>query len=160
MTTRRAILSGAALLAAAPLVTTAVRRVEAAAGDKLEMYVFRGTQGIKGPDGKPHDTVVPANFVVHAGVPMTVTAVNYDEGAHTITCPELNLDATIKGGHENADQTVTPVTSTFTFTAAKKGTYRWYCKLPCDAGHGYWAMGAGFGGPGKEGFMSGDIIVL
>jgi len=131
----------------------------AAAGQSMTIYIFGGSQKIMGPDGKPHDTVVPANFVVKAGTPVTVTVINYDEGPHSITAPDLKLDATIKGGHEVGTK-VEPVSTTFTFTPTKKGNFRWYCKLPCDAKHNYWAMSQGFGGPGQEGYMAGEIVVL
>jgi hypothetical protein len=45
-------------------------------------------------------------------------------------------------------------------TPAKKGIYRWFCSLPCDMPQGMWAMGRGYGGPSKEGFMAGNIVVI
>jgi plastocyanin len=132
-----------------------------ASTQQLTLYVFSGKFKIKGPDGKAHDTIVPSNFVVKAGVRVKVTVINYDEAQHSITAPGLKLDLLIKGGKENkATGVVTPVTSTFTFTANKKGVYRWYCKIPCDHKANLWAMGPGFGGPGKEGFMAGYIVVI
>jgi plastocyanin len=132
-----------------------------ASAQQLTLYVFSGKFKIKGPDGRAHDTIVPSNFVVKAGVPVKVTVINYDEAQHSITAPGLKLDLLIQGGKENkATGVVTPVTSTFTFTASKKGVYRWYCKIPCDHKANLWAMGPGFGGPGKEGFMAGYIVVI
>lgn len=127
---------------------------------KITMYVFGGSQKIVGPDGNPHDTTVPASVVLKAGEPVELTVINYDEGPHTITAPDMNLDLVVKPGIEHADKTVTPVSTTFTFTPSKKGNFRWYCKLPCDAGHGYWAMSQGFGGPDKEGYMAGEFVVI
>jgi plastocyanin len=132
---------------------------EAATGQKVTMYVFRGKEKIMGPDGKSHDAIVPSDIVTKAGEPVTVTVVDYDESPHSITCPELGLDQTIKAGKQ-VGQEVQPVSTTFTFTANKPGVYRWHCKYPCDMGAKMWAMGAGYGGPDKEGFMSGRIIVL
>src|SRR5579872_3073801 len=45
----------------------------------------------------------------------------------------------------------TPWTTTASFTASKKGTFRWYCALACDAGGHAWAMEQGYakGRPGK-----------
>jgi plastocyanin len=127
---------------------------------QLTMYIFRGVTHIKGPDGKSHDTVVPSNFVVKAGTTVQVKVINNDEASHSITAPALGLDQTIKPGKETGPEQVTPVTSTFTFTAKKKGVYRWYCKVPCDHKANLWAMGPGYSGPSKEGFMAGFIVVI
>lgn len=159
---------GVAAIAAAALTVPALVPAHAGAQtttvaqqtQHVTMYIFGGKQKLMGPDGNPHDTTVPVNFVVKAGVPVVVTVVNYDEGPHTITAPDLKLDAVIKGGHELKDGTVEPVATTFSFTPTKKGNFRWYCKLPCDAGHGYWAMTTGYAGPDKEGFMAGEIVVI
>ncbi len=129
------------------------------AEQSITMYVFRGVQGILGPDGKGHDTIVPTNFVVKAGIPVNLEIINYDEGAHTITCKSLGLDIQIKGGHE-VGNTVQPVTTKASFTPSKKGTFRWYCALTCDAGGHGWAMEQGYAGPGKEGYMAGFIVVM
>jgi heme/copper-type cytochrome/quinol oxidase subunit 2 len=131
----------------------------AADSQSLIIYVFGGKEGIKGPDGNPHDTVVPSSFVIKAGQPVNVTVINYDESPHSITSSELGINLMIKPGKEVGD-TVQPVTTTFTFTAQKPGVYRWSCVIPCDKGHGMWAMGEGYGGPGKEGFMAGNIVVV
>jgi hypothetical protein len=130
-----------------------------AAGQEVTMYVFRGAQGILGPDGKGHDAIVPPNFVVKAGVPVHLTIINYDEGAHTITSKELGLNILIKPGREVGDS-VEPVTTVASFTPSRKGTFRWYCATECDAGGHGWAMERGYAGPGKEGYMAGFIVVL
>jgi plastocyanin len=132
----------------------------AADSTQITIYVFSGGEKIMGPDGKPHDTVVPSNFVVKAGQPVTITAYNYDESPHSITSADLKLNFTIKPGVVGKDGKIEPTTSTITFTPADKGVYRWYCVFPCDKGHGMWAMGQGYSGPGKEGFMAGFIIVV
>jgi plastocyanin len=150
--------------------------VAAQAPQHVFLYVFRGhingERGVPGPDGKGHDVFVPSTFAVKAGVPVVVTVVNYDEGAHSIVAAGLGLNVVIKPGiepkeaagkestAEDIGEGVQPVTTTFTFTPAHKGVYRWYCGVPCDAGQNYWAMGQGYGGPGKEGFMAGYIVVL
>jgi plastocyanin len=143
----------------ATIVGIAVPKPAAADSQALTIYVFGGSEGIMGPDGKPHDTVVPSSFVVKAGQPVSVTVINYDESPHSITSSALGIDLQVKPGKE-VGKTVQPVTSTFTFTAQKPGVYRWYCVIPCDKGHGMWAMGDGYGGPGKEGFMAGNIVVV
>ncbi len=78
-----------------------------------------------GPHGKSHDTIVPSDFVVKAGVPVKLTMINHDEAAHSNTAPGFGVDLEIKGGKENkATGNVTPVTTTFTFTAKKTGVFR------------------------------------
>lgn len=141
---------------ASPFGRTAV--ATAAPAQKVTVYIFRGKTGVLGPDMKGHDAFVPPNFVVQAGVPITVDFINYDEGAHTLTAPKAKLDIQIKGGKEVGND-VQPVTTTATFTLAK-GTYRWYCALTCDAGGHGWAMEQGYAGPSKEGYMAGFIVAM
>jgi len=148
-------LIGAALALAVTLSLPA-RAFAAPATQNVTIYIFGDFSKIAvGPDGKTHDTVVPSGFVVKADVPVTVTVINND----SITAPGLKLDALIKSGREEGDKVI-PVTTTFTFTPHKRGSYRWHCRIPCDSTYGYWAMGMGYGGPGKEGFMSGQIVVI
>ncbi|MPV66884.1 hypothetical protein [Burkholderia sp. BE17] len=126
----------------------------------ITVYVLRGEQAPKGPDGHGHDMIVPANVVLKAGQPVDLTIVNYDEGAHTITAEKMNLNVMIAPGHEHADQTVTPVTTHYSFTPAKKGVFRWHCLTPCDKGGHYWAMSKGDGGDDQVGYMAGYFIVM
>jgi hypothetical protein len=156
---RREALAAVAGGLGAALAVGPLSRASAAAQQQMTLYVFRGVQGILGPDGKGHDAIVPPNFVVKAGVPVQLTIINYDEGAHTITCKDLGLDIQIKGGKE-VGKNVEPVTTMASFTPAKKGTFRWYCALACDAGQHGWAMEQGYAGPGKEGYMAGFIVVM
>lgn len=144
---------------AATLGAAAAPEIAAAAGQSLEATMYGSHLGIKGPDGKPHDVMIPTNFVIKAGVPVTMTVTNYDEGPHTITATEMGLNAQIKPGNEVSKGKILPVKTTFTFTAQKKGVYRWYCALPCDEGHGAWDMTTGYAGPDKEGFMAGFFVV-
>ncbi|HLY21319.1 MAG TPA: hypothetical protein VKT83_02520 [bacterium] len=156
---REALAVAASGLAGAALMAGPFARMAAAQTQKVTVYVFRGKTGILGPDGKGHDAFVPPNFVVKAGVPVTVDFINYDEGAHTLTAPKAKLNIQIKGGKEVGSD-VEPVTTTATFTIAQKGTYRWYCALTCDAGGHGWAMEQGYAGPGKEGYMAGFIVAM
>ncbi|HZR92431.1 MAG TPA: hypothetical protein VFA44_08505 [Gaiellaceae bacterium] len=164
-----AALAGAGALAGVTSAGTA-KHGRAAAAQQLTIYVFRGKEKIPGaPDGKGHDTIVPSTFAVKVGVPVQVTVINYDEGAHTITAPALGLNAQIKpgtkfttapagaGATELLNQVVPRVTH-FTFTVKKAGVYRWYCALPCDAGGKGWATTAGSTGPDRLGFMAGYIV--
>ncbi len=85
-------------------------------------------QAVKGPDGKYHDAVIPANFSIHAGDMVTVTVYNYDDMPHTWTAPMFNANAIVPSGSEDA-----PSKTTFTFTApSKPGQYQWWCAVPCD----------------------------
>lgn len=152
-----ALIAAFALLAVSMLAMPTTGRT---ADAPYTFYIFSGGEKIMGPDSKPHDTVVPANFVVHAGQKVTLTAINYDESPHSITSPGAKVDFTMKAGVVGKDGKITPTTTTYTFTAPAKGVYRWYCKFPCDKGHGMWAMGQGYSGPGKEGFMAGFIVVV
>ncbi len=156
---REALAVAAGGLAGAALAAGPFARMAAAQGQKVTIYIFRGKQGILGPDGKGHDAFVPPNFVVKAGVPVTVDFINYDEGAHSLTAPKANLNILIKGGKQVGDN-VEPVTTTATFTIAQKGTYRWYCAIACDAGGHGWAMEQGYAGPSKEGYMAGFIVAM
>lgn len=130
-------------------------------GQTMTIYVLRGEPyGVVGPDHKHHDTIAPANLVLRQGVPVTLTIINYDEGAHTITAPDLGLNIQIQPGQQQSNDTVKPVTTTYRFTPTKTGDFRWYCTLPCDKGGGYWAMTSGYDGPDQDGFMAGYFIVI
>ena len=126
---------------------------------QLTAAMYGSKLGIKGADGQPHDILIPTNFVVKAGVPVTLTVVNYDERPHNIFQPDLGLNLVMKGGIEQPDKSVKPVTTDLHFTATKKGVYRWYCTLPCDEKHGAWDMKTSANGPDQDGFMAGYIVV-
>ena len=152
------------------LATASQAGSAATAVQQLTIYVFRSRQAIPGaPDGKNHDTVVPATFAVKVGTPVEVTVVNYDEMPHTITAPSLGLNAITTPGKafttapQGAGATellnkVTPGVTHFTFTVRTAGMYRWHCVLPCDDYAGNWAMGTSASGPGQLGFMAGYIV--
>lgn len=151
-------------------VASPARHARAAAAQQLTLYIFRGKESIPGAaDAKGHDTMVPSTFGVKVGVPVHVTVINYDEGTHTITAPDLGLNQLIKAGTEfttapkGAGATeilneVVPGITHFTFTVKKAGVYRWNCSLPCDAGAQGWAMTSDKNGPGQNGFMAGYIV--
>lgn len=122
---------------------------------EITSYVFSDDDNvIQGPDGQGHDVFVPANFVVTAGTTVELKVINYDDMQHTITAPDLNLNLIVKPGEDNGSD-VTPVTSEFSLTLTKPGTYRWYCDAKCDP----WSMSDGYSGKGQEGFMAGFIVV-
>jgi plastocyanin len=115
---------------------------------------------MSGVDKDMHDAILPSSWVVKQGQLFTVNVINYDGGPHTITSPELGIDFQIKAGIE--DQTtkvVTPVTSTFTFTATKTGDFHWYCNLPCDGPTHLGMEVTGNNGKGYDSIMAGEIVV-
>jgi membrane fusion protein, multidrug efflux system len=113
-------------------------------------------KGFLGPDGRGHDMFTPSNLTVKAGQPVHVRFINYDEGQHTFTIPELGVNQLIK---EHVDDN-TPSTTDFTFTFTKAGTYRYYCAVPCDGGQGGWAMKTDASGkPDQTGYMAGLVTV-
>jgi hypothetical protein len=121
------------------------------------MIIVGHTLGQKGSDGLTHDTTYGANFSVPKGSKVTVTLYNFDEGPHTITNKALGLNVKIPGA-TNEEQGI-PSKTIFHFTAKKVGKFRWFCKLPCDAGQGYWAMAVTKKGIGRDGYMAGYITV-
>jgi plastocyanin len=121
------------------------------------MIIVGHALGQKAPDGLQHDTTYGANFSVKKGQRITVTVYNFDEGPHTITASGLKLNIKIPGAL-NEEKGI-PSKTTFSFTATTVGKFRWFCKLPCDAGQGYWAMGRSKAGPGRDGYMAGYITV-
>lgn len=125
-------------------------------GVHFGMIVEGHSGGVLGSDNKTHDTMMPENFTVYVGQTVTITVQNFDEGPHTITNAALGIDFQIPG----RTAVGVPSSTTFTFTPTKTGTYFWYCRLPCDAGQGGWAMLAYNGNPVRAGWMGGYITVL
>ena len=144
----------------------------AGTAQRVTLNVFRGESGIKGPDGRNHDTFVPAGFVVKAGVPVHLVVINHDEGPHTISPDDMKAGfgpfLVKPGDTEGTD--VRATTSTFDFTPPKPGVFRWHCAVTCDGGGNGWAMGHAVvqqggkvrvaGQPGEDGFMAGYIVVM
>lgn len=129
-------------------------------GESVSMEILNGERAKKlghlGPDGLGHDMYLPSDVTVKVGDKVTVTVTNYDEGAHTFTAPELGVNAEIKPAI-NADKGI-PSKTTFTFTVAKAGKFRWYCALPCDGKQKGWAMTPGKSGPDQEKYMAGYVV--
>jgi plastocyanin len=113
--------------------------------------------GILAPDGQGHDTFVPAAFTAKAGQTYTIKVYNYDEGPHSFTINGL-VNKTIAPFVSETQPSLT----TFTVTFPKTGVYRFYCKFPCDAKHGGWAMTKDRAGNGlsQDGFMAGYVNVI
>jgi len=125
------------------------------------VYVLAGGSGLgfTGPDKAHHDTVVPSSFVLRKGVPVTFTVINLDDMSHSITAPGLGVNIIVRPGIDRKNGAIAPSTTTYTFTPAKAGEFRWYCIFPCDMPT-HWAMSASYGGPDRDGFMAGVIRVL
>jgi uncharacterized cupredoxin-like copper-binding protein len=100
--------------------------------------------GKKGPDGKWHDAFLPANFTVHKGARVVVTVLNYDDMPHSFDAPGLHVNAIIMMAMHGK-----PSRTTFTFTAARKGSFAWHCDPSCDP----WSMA-------HWGFMKGRVKVV
>lgn len=135
MSRQRTLLVGAAPavgLAAAVAVVAALAlgagqaRATAARADVQKVTItIRGTNGgdVKGP--------IAGTFAIRPTVAVRLTIVNYTHEFHTFTIPGLGVSAMIRpaAGHS-------PRTTTVTFTAARFGTFAWYCVL-CERGvHG------------------------
>lgn len=124
------------------------------------LYVLPGGMGFMGPGNRHHDTIAPSSFVLKAGVPVTFTVINFDDGGHTITATGLGVNMIIKPGTDEADGSIKPAVTTYTFTPDKKGQFHWFCAQTCD-GPDHWAMSVAPNGlPGRDGYMGGWISVL
>lgn len=128
----------------------------------IQMDVLGGKLSTKysilGPDGQGHDTFVPAEFTAKAGQTYTIKVYNYDEGPHSFTVDTLGISKTIAPYVSETQPSLT----TFTVTFPKTGVFRFYCKFPCDAKHGGWAMSKDRSshGPDQDGYMAGYVNVI
>lgn len=147
--------AGSVLLLSNPSIT-----FSADLAQHITVYVLRGGQSPKGPDGHGHDMILPANYALKVGEPVELTIINYDEGPHTMTSETMGVDIQIAAGLEQADGSVKPVTTHVTITPKQKGTFRWHCLTPCDKGGHYWAMSNSYDGMGKDGYMAGYFVVM
>ena len=138
------LLAVAAIAALAAAATGTASAKVAKRGSSLTIVVKSDDEHAKkGPDGKWHDAFLPAYPVVTAGQPTRITFVNYDNGAHSMIAPGLNLNVRIPAAKGS-----TPGRITITLKAAKPGRYDWWCGSPCDP----WAMT-------HNGYMRGSIVV-
>ena len=109
-----------------------------------------------GPDGKTHDTFFTTDSTnVKVGDKVTIVVQNFDDMPHGMFFDGLGISQLINAGPGDDKAT----TTTFSFTATKAGTFRWYCPMPCDTDQGQWAMKADMSGKDKLGFMAGTITV-
>jgi FtsP/CotA-like multicopper oxidase with cupredoxin domain len=118
----------------------------AAPVDHVTIYVFRKKSLLPGaPGGAYHDEMVPSTWAVRVGVWTEVTMINYDDGPHSLTIPQLGLDEIAQGGTkittpfagETQWETLNlavPTVTTFVFRVSAAGLYAWHCEIPCDGG--------------------------
>jgi plastocyanin len=109
-----------------------------------------------GPDGKTHDTFFTTDSTnLKVGDKVTIVVENFDDMPHGMVFDGLGINQLVKAGPGDDKST----TTTFSFTATKAGTFRWYCPMPCDTDQAQWAMHADSTGTDKMGFMAGAITV-
>ena len=127
------------------------------AADVIHYKVVGADDGVKGPDGKLHDTFRALDATtVKLGDTVTIEVANYDDAAHGMSFPELGINKMIPPGKDGQ-----PSITRFTFTAAKAGTFRWFCPIPCDGDADMWAMTPDAAGRGldQDQYMAGYITV-
>ena len=124
-------------------------------GVTINYKVVGSDDGNPGPDGVKHDTFNTSDSTtIKAGQTVTLTFDNTDDMPHSYTLPELGINVMVPGAKDGADGK-----ATYTFTANKIGTFRWFCAIPCDGDNNGWAMTASSKGSGQDGFMAGYLTV-
>lgn len=148
---RRGMLGGMVGVSALALAACGTAATTGAAAPTDTQQVTMTVMGsVKlGSDGKLHDAFTPADFTVVQNRPVQVTVYSYDNAPHSVTAPELKLNAIVAPSAKQGVPTVT----TFTFTPTTTGRFLWDCDLPCDGDANGWAMV-------NPGFMSGYITVV
>ncbi|MDE3075103.1 MAG: cupredoxin domain-containing protein [Chloroflexota bacterium] len=141
---------------ASPSVASQSAQGPAASAANLAIKIFGSDnkEAAVGPDGKRHDSYVPSNLSLKAGVPVTIQLQNMDEMMHSFTVPELGINQMVPGGKDDA-----PGVGTLTFTPTKTGTFHFLCTVPCDEHNNGWAMTPSDHGPAQDGFMAGHLTV-
>lgn len=121
----------------------------------INYKVVGSDDGDVGPDGNKHDTFkTPDPTTIKLGQKVTLNFTNTDDMPHSYTLPELGINVMVPGAKDGKD-----ATTSYTFTANKAGTFRWFCAIPCDNDNAGWAMKAGAKGTGQDSFMAGYITV-
>lgn len=144
-----------AALAAGFVAATALGASAAAAATQANaptktIYIYADAAGLPAADHKHHDAFFPADFVLKAGQKVTLVFVNNDDAPHSFTAPGLHVNVVIKAGKDQkGSDAITPTTTTYTFTPAKAGEFRWHCMMPCDP----YSMN-------RTGFMAGYVKVI
>jgi len=145
---------GAVLSGAIPL------RAVAGAPTALTLHVYSGrSHGQVGPDHMKHDSFVPASFTIAANTPVRITVINECPAPHSMTCAAIPIDQEIPPARAGKNGALVPSVTAFTINV-RAGTFRWYCKEPCDMAGNMWAMSPGDTGRGQEGYMAGHITAV
>ena len=129
----------------------------AAQSDVTINYKVVGSEdGDVGPDGNKHDTFKTLDpTTLKVGQVVTLNFTNTDGMPHSYTLPDLGINVTVPGTMNGMTGS-----ATYTFTASKAGTFRWFCAIPCDSDQSGWAMTMTPGsGMGQDGFMAGSLTV-
>lgn len=125
----------------------------------ITLNVYPKAITMKGVDSAMHDAILPSSWVVKEGQKFSVTVINYDDGQHSITSPDLGLNFVIAAGKKDATGKITPTVSTTTFIATKTGAFHWYCAFPCDGPSHLGMTMNGNDGRGYDEIMAGTILV-
>lgn len=124
-------------------------------GVTINYKVVGAEDGDVGPDGKKHDTFKTLDSTtIQLGQAVTLNFTNTDKMPHSYTLPELGINVTVPGAKNGKDGS-----ASYTFTADRAGTFRWFCALPCDDDNNGWAMTASQKGTSQDNFMAGYITV-
>jgi hypothetical protein len=123
----------------------------------LHFKIVGPDDGNTGPDGAKHDTFVALDpQPIAVGQQVTISIENTDDVPHSLTSPELGLNILAQPAKSDDQST----TTTYSFTPAKAGTFRWFCAIPCDSDNNYWDMQSSEKGPSQDNFMAGYITVV
>lgn len=128
--------------------TTVTAKADAQKATGFNQYIVVEAGAKLGPDGKLHDAFINGDITITEGQPVTLHFLNYDNGTHTYTAPDLGLNIKINGSTKKGQ----PMETTYTFTPMKTGTFNWICADKCDGQNGQWAMS-------QQGYMIGKITV-
>jgi hypothetical protein len=147
--------------AAASASTAASGDTSSYGTNAITLNVYGGVITMSGVDSAKHDAILPSSWVVKEGQTFTLTVINYDDGQHSITAPDLGLNFIVAPGKkDDATNKVTPTTSTTTFVATKTGDFHWYCAFPCDGPSHLGMTTTGNNGRGYDMIMAGEIVVV
>ena len=124
-------------------------------GVTINYKVVGSDDGDVGPDGKKHDTFKTSDpTAVQLGQRVTLKFTNTDEMPHSYTLLDLGINVNVPGAKDGKDGS-----ATYSFTANKAGSFRWFCAIPCDEDNGGWAMKTTPKGNGQDNFMAGYLTV-
>ena len=91
-------IAGLAIAAVAAGAAGSLALAQSASSETFTLRVMPGEMGLLGPDGQHHDSIEPSSLVLHAGVPVMLRIINYDDSAHSITSTAMGMMTIIKPG--------------------------------------------------------------